>query len=71
MSDMYTLNSSPVAKTRRSVDSFVEPICVKEISRKLISYLESKIWNSLDKNIKTSTPTNSFKHILKKQFLKN
>ena len=65
MSDIYTLNSSPVVKTRRSVDSFVEPICVKEMSRKSISYLGSKIWHDLDKNIKTSTSTNSFKHVLK------
>ena len=39
---------------------------MKEISSKSISYLGSKIWNDLDKNIKTSTPTNSFKHDLKK-----
>ena len=31
MSDIYTLNSSPVVKTRRSVDSFVEPVYMKEI----------------------------------------
>ena len=43
MSDIYTLNSSPVVKSRRSVDSLVEPIYVKEICRKSISYLESKI----------------------------
>ena len=66
MSDIYTLNSYPVVKTRRFVDSFVEPICMKEISRKSIPYFGSKIWNGLDKNIKT----NSFKHALKKQFLK-
>ena len=71
MSHIYTLNSSPVVKTRKSVDSFVEPIYVKEISRKSISYLGSKIWNGLDKNSKTSTAIKSFKHALKKQFLKN
>ena len=43
MSDIYTLNSSPVVKSRRSVDSLVEPIYVKEICRKSISYLEPKI----------------------------
>ena len=43
MSDIYNLNSSPVVKSRRSVDSLVEPIYVKEICRKSISYLESKI----------------------------
>ena len=71
MSDIYTLNSSPVVKTTRSMDRFVEPIYVKEISRKSISYLGSKIWNGLDKNIKTFTPTNGFKHALKKQFQKH
>ena len=52
MSDIYTLNFSPVVKTRRPVDSFVEPIYMKEISRKSISYLGSKIWNGLEKKIK-------------------
>ena len=61
---MYTLNSSPVVKTRTSVDTFVEPIYMKKISRKSISYLGSKIWMGLDKNIKTSTSANSFKHTL-------
>ena len=61
LSDIYTLNSSLVVKTRRSVDSFLEPIYMKEISRKSISYLGSKIWNGLDRNIKTS----SLKHALK------
>ena len=64
MSDIYTLNSCPVVKTR-SVDRFVELIYGKEISRKSILYLGSKIWNGLDKNIKTFTPTNGFKHALK------
>ena len=65
---IYTLNVSLIVKTRRSVDSFVEPIYAKEISRKSISYLGSKIWNGLDRNIKTS---NSFKHALKIQFEEN
>ena len=64
MSDIYTLNSCPVVKTR-SVDRFVELIYGKEISRKSILYLGSKIWNGLDKNIKTFTLTNGFKHALK------
>ena len=68
MSDIYTLNSFPVGKTRRSVDGFGETIYVKEISRKSISCLGYKIWNGLDKKIKTSTSTNSFKYALKKQF---
>ena len=66
MSYIYTLNFSLFAKTRRSVDSFVEPIYVKEISSKSISYLESKIWSGLRGNNKTSTSRNSFKHTLKK-----
>ena len=43
MPDIDTLNSSPVVRTRRFVDNFVESIYVKEISRKLLSYLKSKI----------------------------
>ena len=71
MTDIYTLNSSPVEKTRRSVANFVEPIYMKEISMKLISHLGSKIWNGLDKNIiKTSTSTNSFKYALKNKSYK-
>ena len=70
MSDIYPLNFSPVVKTRRSVDSFIEPIYVKKISWKSVSYLGPQIWNGLDMNIKTSTSMNSFKHTLK-QFLEN
>ena len=65
MSDLFTPNSSPVVKTSRSADSFVEPVSVKEISRKSILYLRSKILNDLDQNIKTSISTKSFKHALK------
>ena len=57
ISQMYTLNSSSVVKTRKSVDSFVESIYLKKISRKSISYLGTKVWNGLDKNIKTFTST--------------
>ena len=60
-----TLNSSPVVRTRRSVDSFVESDHMNEIFRKSILYLGSKIWNDLNRRIKKSTSTNSFKHILK------
>ena len=42
MSDIYNLNSSLAVKTR-SMDSFVEPNYVKELSSKSISYLGSKI----------------------------
>ena len=65
MSDRYTINFFPVVKTKGSVDSFVGQIYLKEMSRKSISYLETKIWNNSDRNIKTFTSTNSFKHALK------
>ena len=42
MSDIYTSNSSPFV-ARRSVDSFVEPIYMKELSKKSVSYLGYKI----------------------------
>ena len=32
MSDIYALNTSPVVKTRISVDSFLEPIYMKAIA---------------------------------------
>ena len=71
MSDTYTSNSSLVVRTRRSGESFVEPpIYMKEISRKSIPYLESKISNDLDRIIKTSISANSFKHALKRVFIK-
>ena len=38
MLDTFTINSSPVIKAVRSMNSFVDPIYVKEISRKLIPY---------------------------------
>ena len=38
MWDTFTLNSSPVIKAGRSMNSFVDPIYAEEISRKLISY---------------------------------
>ena len=53
MSNIYTLNRSPVLKARRTVNSFVEPIYMTEISRKSISYFRSKICNDLEKSIKT------------------
>ena len=70
ISVIYTLNSSLVVKTRRSADSFIESTYMKKISRKSILYLGFKIWNRFYRNIKTSTIINSFKHALKKQFLK-
>ena len=39
MLDIQTSNSSSVVRTRRPMNSFVEPIYMKEISRKSISYL--------------------------------
>ena len=49
MSDIYTLNSALVVKTR-PVDSFQAPIYVKETSRKSILYLGSKICNQEHQN---------------------
>ena len=43
----------------------------KEIARKSISYLGSKIWNDLNQDIKASPIANSFKHALKGHFLKS
>ena len=41
----------------------------KEIARKSISYLGSKIWDDLNQDIKASASANSFKHSLKRRNL--
>ena len=62
MGDIYSLRISPNIKTRKSPDSFVGPFHEKEIARKSISYLGSKIWNDFNQDIKASPNANSFKH---------
>ena len=49
MGDIYSLRISPNIRTRRSTDSFVVLFYKKEIARKSISYLGSKIWNDLSR----------------------
>ena len=70
MNDIYSMKTFPAFNTRRSAESLVEPYYKKEISRKSISYLGSRIWNNLNKDLKASPSTNSFKHALKKDFFK-
>ena len=67
----FLMITCPQKILRIVLNSFVEPNYVREVSRKSIWCLGSKIWNGIEKNIKTCTSTNSFKHALKKQFLKN
>ena len=71
MQDIYSLNTSAAYKTRRSIDSLIEPFYKIESSRKSISYLGSRIWNNLPLDIKSSPSTNSFKHALKRDFFKS
>ena len=71
MDDIYSLRISPNIRTCRSTDSFVVPFYKKEIARKSISYLGSKIWNDLNQDIKASPSANSFKHALKRRFFKS
>ena len=61
---MDDLQISANISTRRPTDSFVVHFYKKEISRKLISYLGTKIWNDLNPNIKASPCANSLKHAL-------
>ena len=58
-------------RTRRSTDSFVVPFYKKEIVRRSISYLGSKIWNDLNQDIKAYPSANGFKHALKRRFFKS
>ena len=71
MGDIYSLRISPNIRNRRSTDSFVVPFCKKEIARKSISYLGSKIWNDLNQDIKALPSANSFKYALKGRFFKS
>ena len=71
MGDIYSLRISPNIRVRRSTDTFVVPFYKKEITKKSIFYLGSKIWNDLNQNIKASPSANSFKHVLKKRFFKS
>ena len=68
--DINSLRISPNIMTRRSTDSFVVPFYKKEIARKSIFYLGSKIWNDLNQDIKASPSANSFKHALKRRSFK-
>ena len=71
MDDIYSLRISPNISTLRSTDSFVVPFYKKEIARKSISYLESKIWNDLNQDIKASPGANSFNNALKRRFFQS
>ena len=71
MGDIYSLQISPNIRTRSSNDSFVVLFYKKEIARKSVSYLESKIWNVLNQDIKPSPSRNCFKHALKRRFFKS
>ena len=71
MGDIYSLRISPNIRVRRSTDTFAVPFYKKEITKKSIFYLGSKIWNELNQNIKASPSANSFKHVLKKRFFKS
>ena len=68
MSDIYLNNNDPNVRTRRSVNSLMQPNYLNNVSRKALSYLGPKIWNDLDQGVKISPSTNSFKHNLKKEF---
>ena len=71
MGDIYSLQISPNIRTRTSTDSFVLPFYKKEIATKSISYLESKIWNDLNQDVKASPSANSFEHASKSLFIKS
>ena len=71
MDDIYSMRISPHIRTPESTNSFVVPFYKKEIARKLISYLGSKIWNDLNQDIKASPSANSFKHAIKGLFFES
>ena len=71
MGNVYSLKIFPNIGTRRSTDSFVVLFNKKQIARKLISYLGSKIWNDLNQDIKAYSSANSFQYALKEFFFKS
>ena len=71
MDDIYSSQILPNIRARRSTGSFVVPFYKEEIARKSISYLESKIWNDLNQDIKASPSAKSFKHASKRRFFKS
>ena len=54
MGDIYSLRISPNIRTNRSTDISLYLFIKKEIARKSISYLGSKIWNDLNQDTKSS-----------------
>ena len=62
---MYSLRISPKISLVRSTDRFFVLFYKKEIARKSIPYLGSKIWNDLNQDIKALPGANSFIHALK------
>ena len=73
MDNMYSLPISENIRTPRSTDSFIVLFLYKRNLklRKLISYLDSKIWNDLNQDIKASPSANGFKDALRRRFFKS
>ena len=55
----------------KTESDIITPFYKKEIARKSISYLGSKIWNDLNQDIKSSPSANSFKHAIMRHFFKS
>ena len=71
MGDIYSLQISPIIRTRTSTNSFVVRFYKTEIARKSIFYSGSKIWNDLYQDIKAFPSVKNFKHALKRRFSKS
>ena len=71
VSDISSLRISTNIRTRSSTNSFFVRFYEKEIARKSIFNLGTKVWNDLNEDIKTSPSENSFKHVLKRCFFKS
>ena len=71
MGDIYSLQISPIIRTRTSTNSFVVRFYKTEIARKSIFYSGSKIWNDLYQDIKAFPSVKNFKHALKRRFFKS
>ena len=69
MSEIYQTTNQNNTITRNSSLKPFQPLRIKALSQKCLSYLGPFIWNALPDDIKLSNNVNTFKPKVKKSFL--
>ena len=70
MSEIFVPTNSDRASTRNSYKKLTQPFRKTMQGQGSISYIGPSVWNKLPENIKRSDSMNSFKHNVKKHYLK-